>query len=116
MLELIGWFVFGFLMYQLIAAWIAMQQIKHIVRDVIEKNEKSNSTTRSISIRFESVVQGEYSVVLVYNVETNQFLGQAETLPEAKDMLIQKYPDTSFTIATDNIKTSNIQTIDTKAV
>lgn len=116
-LELIGWFVFGFIMYQLIAAWIAMQHIKHIVKDVLEeKLEASTLKQKLVSIRFESVKQGEYSVVLVYNVETNKFLGQANTYAEAMDMLKKRYPSIEFVVAPEKDSQNTIQNIDTKPV
>lgn len=117
LLELVGWFVFGFLLYQLIVAWVAMQQIKHLVRDVLEERATAAASNRhSLSIRFEPVEQGPHSVVLVYAAETNKFLGQANTYNEAKEMLLKRYPNIDFLVVSDKDNQGNVQVVDTKAV
>lgn len=115
-LELIGWFVFGFLMYQLIAAWVAMQQIKHLVRDALDEKASVATAKRSLSIRFEPVEQGMHSVVLVYDIDSNRFLGQANTYSEAKEMLVERYPNIDFVVVSNKNMQENTRTVDTKTV
>lgn len=98
-LEILGWAVFFYLMWQLFYAWIAMQRIKHAVNNaIIESMAQQQLAEKETVIVLEHVKQGPYSVVLAVEKETGQFLGQGNTDAETQDMLQKRYPKKKFVI------------------
>lgn len=114
-IELIGWFVLGYLMFQLVCAWIAMQHIKHAVKELIlDREEKIASAEQAKVVRFERVIQGPYDVTLAFG-EDNKFILQGNTQAEAEELLKKKYPGKSFLVMDSNPPQST-PSIDTKTV
>lgn len=118
MLEFIGWFVFGYILFQLISAWIAMQHIKHAVDDAIEEELSKREIAKNITvIRLDHVEQGPYSVILALEKETGRFLGQGNNEDETKEMLRTRYPKKRFVIVDDkDVVKSTIQPVDAEPV
>ena len=118
MLEILSYLVIGYFIYKLISAWLALQTIKQAVNEVIDKQlAVEKFAQQTVVAKFEAVDQGPYSVVLIYDQNTNKFLGQAATQLEAEQFLKKRYPAKNIVIATD--QTSNyrtLQTVDTKSV
>lgn len=117
LLEILGWAVFGYLMFQLLSAWIAMQHIKHIVDEAVDEEISRREIAKKITIvRLEHVEQGPYSVFLAVEKETSKFLGQGNTESEAKEMLQNRYPKKKFIIVDDkDIVQATIDPVDAKA-
>jgi tetrahydromethanopterin S-methyltransferase subunit H len=91
-IELIGYFVMGYLMHQLITAWFWYRRFKMALNDA----EKDGTIQQAIdakikTVRLEKVEQSGGSVVLVYDADNN-FITQGMDTVEATDMLKQKYP------------------------
>lgn len=117
-LEIVGWAVFFYLMWQLVSAWIAMQHIKNVVNTVVEQQLAREETAKQATVvRFEHVEQGPYSVVLAVEKETSKFLGQGNNDSEVKQMLQNRYPRKCFVIVDekDAIK-ATIQPVDAKPI
>lgn len=111
MFELLGYFVMGWILYRLVSAWVAIQEIKHVVGEAVERKIIADEMAKQILVvRMEPVVQGDYSVVLAYNNQTNKFLGQDATQEQVELMLKQKFPTMNLIIV--NEKT----TVDTYPV
>lgn len=115
MFELLGYVVMGWILYRLVSAWVAIQEIKHVVGEAVERkiiaDEIADEMSKQILVvRMEPVVQGDYSVVLAYNNQTNKFLGQDATQEQVELMLKQKFPTMNLIIV--NEKT----TVDTYPV
>ena len=117
-LEIAGWAVFFYLMWQLVSAWIAMQHIKEVINAAVEEQlAKEEHAQHSTTVRFESVEQGPYFAVLVIDQTTGKFLGQGSTEAEAREMLQHRYPRRRFVIVDDkDVVKSTIQPVDAKPV
>ena len=117
-LEILGWAVFFYLMWQLFYAWIAMQRIKHVVNDAIDSELARQDLARRVTvIHLEHVEQGPYSVFLAVEKETGKFFGQGSTETEAKEMLKNRYPRKHFVIIDDkDVVKATIQPVDAKSV
>lgn len=92
LIELIGYFVMGYLMHRLISAWITVNQLKSIL-----ENEKNRHDTKEniLIVQLEKIVQNEYTTILVYD-QNNKFLGQADTMDDVEIFMRKKYPDLKF--------------------
>lgn len=113
-IEIIGWAVFFYLMFQLFSAWITVQHIKHAVNDAVDEELARQEIARKVTvIRLEQVDQGTYSVFLAVEKETGKFLGQGNSETEAKELLQNRYPKKRFVIVDekDAIK-ATIQPVD----
>ena len=96
--EILGWVVFLYLMWQLLSAWIFVQQIKHRVKDAVEEAELvSQIERRVIAMRFEHVEENGHNVVLAYGKD-NKFLGQGTTEDEAAKNIQIYYPQHKIVI------------------
>ena len=116
-LEILGWAVFFYLMFQLVSAWVAMQHIKGVVNEVVEQQLAREEIAKQVTVvRFEHVEQGPYSVILALEKETGKFLGQGNCETEAREMLQNRYPRKRFVIVDekDTIK-ATIQPVDAKS-
>ena len=117
MIEILGYFVLGWLMYTLISAWVTLQQIKGAVNDVVERKMIDADVDRQILIvRMEPVTQGEHSVVLAYNQSTNKFLGQDATQEQVEAMIKQKYPKMNIIIVNEEATIQGVHSVDTKPI
>ena len=87
MIELLGYFVLGWLLYVLISAWVTLQNIKGAVNEVVERKMINAAVDRQILVvRMESVSQGDYNVVLAYNHNSNKFLGQDASQEQVEEI------------------------------
>ena len=117
MIELLGYLVLGWLMYVLISAWVTLQNIKGAVNEVVERKMINAAVDRQILIvRMEPVVQGEHSVVLAYNHNSNKFLGQDATQEQVEEMLKSKYPNMNIIVVNEKATVEAIHSIDTKSI
>lgn len=117
MIELLGYFVLGWLLYVLISAWVTLQNIKGAVNEVVERKMINAAVDRQILVvRMESVSQGDYNVVLAYNHNSNKFLGQDASQEQVEAMLKSKYPDMNIIIVNESATIEAVHEIDTKAV
>jgi len=99
MIELLGYFVMGWILYRLVSAWVTLQNIKGAVNEVVERKMINAAVDRKVLVaRMELVEQGEYTVVLAYNNNTNKFLGQAASQEQAEALLKEKYPDMNIIV------------------
>ena len=117
MIELLGYFVMGWLLYVLISAWVTLQNIKGAVNEVVERKMINAAVDKHVLIvRMEPVVQGEHSVVLAYNHNSNKFLGQDATQEQAEAMLKSKYPNMNIVIVNESATIEAVHEVDTKAI
>ena len=117
MIELLGYFVLGWLLYVLISAWVTLQNIKGAVNQVVERKMINAAVDRQILIvRMEPVVQGEHSVVLAYNHNTDKFLGQDVTQDQVEAMIKQKYPNMNIIVVNEEATIEDIHSVDTKSI
>jgi hypothetical protein len=117
MIELLGYFVLGWLLYVLISAWVTLQNIKGAVNEVVERKMINAAVDRQILIvRMEPVVQGEHSVVLAYNHSTDKFLGQDVTQDQVEAMIKQKYPNMNIIVVNESATIEDIHSVDTKPI
>jgi hypothetical protein len=117
MIELLGYFVLGWLLYVLISAWVTLQNIKGAVNQVVEQKMINAAVDRQILIvRMEPVVQGEHSVVLAYNHNTDKFLGQDVTQDQVEAMIKQKYPNMNIIVVNESATIEDIHSVDTKPI
>jgi len=97
--EIIGWACFFYLAWQLLKSWIFVQGLKHRIAEAVEAEMIKQETEQQIGVvQFEHVEQDSYSVVLVYEHQTNRFLGQADTKEQAEAMLQNRYPKKNFVV------------------
>jgi cobalamin biosynthesis Mg chelatase CobN len=118
MIEMLGYFVMGWILYRLISAWVTLQQIKGAVNDVVERKMIDAAVDRQILVaRMEPVEQGEYRVVLAYNNNTNKFLGQAATQDQVESMLKSKYPTMNIVVVNEKATVQAVHSaVDTKSI
>jgi hypothetical protein len=117
MIELLGYFVLGWLIYVLVSAWVTLQNIKGAVNEVVERKMINAAVDRQILIvRMEPVVQGEHTVVLAYNHNSNKFLGQDATQDQVEAMIKQKYPNMNIVVVNESATIEAVHEVDTKSV
>jgi hypothetical protein len=117
MIELLGYLVLGWLIYVLVSAWVTLQNIKGAVNEVVERKMINAAVDRQILIvRMEPVVQGEHSVVLAYNHNTDKFLGQDVTQDQVEAMIKQKYPNMNIIVVNESAIIEDIHSVDTKPI
>ena len=117
MIELLGYLVLGWLLYVLISAWVTLQNIKGAVNEVVERKMINAAVDRQILIvRMEPVVQGEHTVVLAYNHNSNKFLGQDTTQDQVEAMIKQKYPNMNIVVVNESATIEAVHEVDTKSV
>jgi len=117
MFELLGYFVLGWLLYVLISAWVTLQNIKTAVNDVVERKMIDAVVDQQILVaRMEPVEQGEYTVVLAYNNNTNKFLGQAATQEQVEEMLKEKYPKMNIIVVNEKATVQTVHEVDAKSI
>ena len=117
MIELLGYFVLGWLIYVLVSAWVTLQNIKGAVNDVVERKMINAAVERQILVaRMEPVEQGEHTVVLAYNNNTEKFLGQAATQDQVEALLKEKYPNMNIVVVNEKATIQSVHEVDQKAV
>ena len=117
MIELLGYFVIGYLLYILISAWVTLQNIKGAVNEVVERKMIDAAVDRKILVaRMEPVEQGEHTVVLAYNNNTNKFLGQAATQEHVETMLKEKYPAMNIIVVNEKATVQSVHEVDQKSI
>jgi len=91
-IDILGWAVFFYLMWQLLGSWIFMQQLKHRINDAVEEAELIREAEKAVlALRFEHVEENGHSVVLAYG-KNNKFLGQGLTEDDAAKNIQIYYP------------------------
>lgn len=117
MIELLGYLVLGWLIYVLVSAWVTLQNIKGAVNEVVERKMINAAVDRQVLIvRMEPVIQGEHTVVLAYNHNTDHFLGQDITQDQVEAMIKQKYPNMNIVVVNESATIEAVHEVDTKSV
>lgn len=107
-LEFLGWMVFGYLLFQLLSAWIAMQNLKHAINDAVNaQQEKEFISSQRKLIRFERVIQGSYDVILAFG-EDNRFILQGNNRAEVEQLLKEKFPNKTFYFVEETVNEPNV--------
>ena len=116
-IEILGWAVFFYLMWQLLSAWVFVQQIKHKINDAVEEAELVREAERSIlALRFEHVEENGHSVVLAYGKD-NKFLGQGLTEDDAAKNIQIYYPRHKIVIVNEKATITKIlDPLDAKSI
>jgi hypothetical protein len=117
MIELLGYVVLGWLIYRLVSAWVTLQEIKHAVGEAVERNMIDTAVDRQVLVvRMEPVQQGEHTVVLAYNHNSNKFLGQDVTQDQVEAMIKQKYPNMNIIVVNEKATVKAVHEVDTKPI
>lgn len=91
-LDILGWAVLFYLMWQLLGSWFFVQQLKHKINDAVEEAELIREAEKSVlAMRFEHVEENGHSVVLAYG-KNNKFLGQGISEEDAAKNIQLYYP------------------------
>jgi len=107
-LDIIGWAVLFYLMWQLLGSWFIVQQLRHKINDAVEEAEFLKEAERSVlALRFEHVEQNEHKVVLAYG-KNNKFLGQGLTEDDATKNIQFYYPRHKILIVNDKATITKI--------
>jgi hypothetical protein len=100
-IDILGWAVFFYLMWQLLGSWIFMQQLKHRINDAVEEAELVREAEKAVlALRFEHVEENGHRVVLAYG-KNNKFLGQGLSEEEAANKIQIYYPKHKILIVND---------------
>jgi hypothetical protein len=91
-LDIIGWAVFFYLLWQLLGSWFFVQQLRHRINDAVEEAEILREAEKSVlALKFEHVKENGHQVVLAYG-KNNKFLGQGLTEEDAAKNIQLSYP------------------------
>ena len=108
LVEILGWAVFFYMMWQLLSAWILVQRLRHKVEDAIEEQHlEEEIEKRVIALRFEHVEVNDYKLVLAYG-KNNKFLGQGSDESEAISNLQKYYPRHKLVVVNDKATITKI--------
>jgi hypothetical protein len=100
-LDILGWAVFFYLMWQLLRSWVFVQQLKHKMNDAIEEAELLREAEKAVlALRFEHVEENGHHVVLAYG-KNNKFLGQGLSEDDAAKNIQIYYPRHKILIVND---------------
>jgi hypothetical protein len=117
MIEMLGYFVMGWILYRLVSAWVTLQNIKGAVNQVVERKMIDAAVDRKILVaRMEPVEQGEHTVILAYNNNTNKFLGQAATQEQVEILLKEKYPAMNIVVVNEKATVQSVHKVDQKPI
>lgn len=101
LLNILGWALFFYLLWQLLGSWFFVQQLKHKINDAVEEAELIKEAERSVlALRFEHVEENGHHVVLAYG-KNNKFLGQGTNEDEAAKNIQIFYPRHKILIVND---------------
>jgi hypothetical protein len=116
-MELLGWIIFFFLMWQLLSSWVFVQQLKHKINDAVEEAELIKEAEKSVlALRFEHVEENGHKVVLAYG-KNNKFLGQGLTEEDAAKNIQIYYPKHKILIVNEKATITKIlDPLDAKSI
>jgi len=107
-LDILGWAVFFYLLWQLLGSWFFVQQLKHKINDAVEEAEMIREAEKSIlAMRFEHVEENGHYVVLAYG-KNNKFLGQGISEEDAAKNIQLYYPFHKILIVNDKSSVTKI--------
>lgn len=91
-LDILGWVLFFYLLWQLLGSWFFVQQLKHRINDAVEEAELIREAEKAVlALRFEHVEENGHHAVLAYG-KNNKFLGQGSTEEDAAKNIQLYYP------------------------
>lgn len=92
LLDILGWALFFYLLWQLLGSWLFVQQLKHRINDAVQEAELIREAEKEVlALRFEYVEENGHKVVLAYG-KNNKFLGQGLTEDDAAKNIQLYYP------------------------
>ena len=117
LLDILGWALFFYLLWQLLGSWFIVQQLKHRINDAVEEAEILREAEKAIlALRFEHVEENGHHVVLAYG-KNNKFLGQGLTEDDAAKNIQIHYPKHKILIVNEKATiTKVLDPIDVKSV
>jgi hypothetical protein len=114
MIELLGYFLLAWWIYQIVDAVLTVRRIKKAVRAAVDRNVAQATVDQQVLVvRMEPVQQGDHSVVLAYNHVTNKFLGQNTTKEQVETMLKLQYTNMNLVVVDEH---TTIQLVDAKQI
>ncbi|CAB4133580.1 hypothetical protein UFOVP257_302 [uncultured Caudovirales phage] len=94
LVELLGYFVLGYLFYRLIYAWFWYNQLRGEIKEAL--TAEIEKIERKIKIvHYETVIQNGHSVVLMYD-EYNNFIAQGESKEQVNEVALNRFPKLSL--------------------
>jgi predicted transcriptional regulator YheO len=103
MIELLGYFLLAWWIYQIVNALFTLRRIKSAVQEAVDRKTAQTVVDQHVlMVRMEPVQQGDYCVVLAYNHATNRFLGQDATQEQVEAMLKLQYADMNLVVIDEN--------------
>ncbi len=116
-LDILGWAVFFYLIWQLLGSWFIVQQLKHKLNDAAQEAELLKAAENAVlALRFEHVKENGHYAVLAYG-KNNKFLGQGSSEDEAAKNIQLVYPKHQIVIVNDQATITKIlDPIDIKSI
>ena len=116
-LDIIGWAVFFYLLWQLLGSWFFVQQLRHRINDAVEEAEILREAEKSVlALKFEHVKENGHQVVLAYG-KNNKFLGQGLTEEDAAKNIQIYYPKHKILIVNEKATiTKVLDPLDAKSI
>jgi len=116
-IDILGWAIFFYLLWQLLGSWIFVQQLKHRINDAVEEAELVREAEKAVlALRFEHVEENDHRVVLAYG-KNNKFLGQGLSEEEAANNIQIYYPKHKILIVNEKATiTKVLDPLDAKSV
>jgi hypothetical protein len=90
--EILGYVVLFYLMWQLLKSWIFVQDLKQRIAEAVDQDLAVQAAEQHVlALKFEHVEENGHKVVLAYG-KNNRFLGQGLTEDDAAKNIQVYYP------------------------
>lgn len=107
-LDILGWAVFFYLMWQLLGSWFIVQQLRHKINDAVEEAEILKEAEKHVmALRLEHIEENGHRVVLAYG-KNNKFLGQGISEEDVAKNIQLYYPKHQILIVNDKATITKI--------
>ena len=115
--EILGYVVLFYLMWQLLKSWIFVQDLKQRIAEAVDEDLAVRAAEQHVlALKFEHVEENGHQVVLAYG-KNNKFLGQGLTEEEAANNIQVYYPHHKIVIVNEKATITKIlDPLDAKSV
>lgn len=115
--EILGYVVLFYLMWQLLKSWIFVQDLKQRIAEAVDQDLAVQAAEQHVlALKFEHVEENGHSVVLAYG-KNNKFLGQGLTEEDAANNIQVYYPRHKIVIVNEKATITKIlDPLDAKSV
>lgn len=115
--ELLGYVVLFYLIWQLLKSWIFVQDLKQRIAEAVDEDLAVQAAEQHVlALKFEHVEENGHQVILAYG-KNNKFLGQGLTEEEAANNIQIYYPRHKIVIVNEKATITKIlDPLDAKSV